>query len=151
MTEHLFHLTARWPGERNAVGDIKAGNLQTNVSIPKEMDGPGIGTNPDEMLLGAAATCYMITLAALLERAHIQTNTQTLQSVGTVDVTNGVFTYKKIVHKPTITLMPDATAAQIERVNRFAIKAEETCMISKALRGNVQLEVEATIQVAPVI
>lgn len=151
MTEHLFHLTARWPGGRNTVGDIQAGNLQTNVSIPKEMDGPGIGTNPDEMLLGAAATCYMITLAALLERAHIQTNTQTLQSVGTVDVTNGVFTYKKIVHKPTITLMPDATAAQIERVNRFAIKAEETCMISKALRGNVQLEVEATIQVAPVI
>ncbi len=151
MTEHLFHLTARWPGERNAVGDIKAGNLQTNVSIPKEMDGPGIGTNPDEMLLGAAATCYMITLAALLERANIQTNTQTLQSVGTVDVTNGVFTYKKIVHKPTIVLMPDATAAQIERANRFAIKAEETCMISKALRGNVQLEVEATIQVAPVI
>lgn len=151
MTEHLFHLTARWPGGRNTVGDIQAGNLQTEVSIPKEMDGPGIGTNPDEMLLGAAATCYMITLAALLERAHIQTNTQTLQSVGTVDVTNGVFTYKKIVHKPTITLMPDATAAQIERVNRFAIKAEETCMISKALRGNVQLEVEATIQVAPVI
>ncbi|WP_010306723.1 OsmC family protein [Kurthia senegalensis] len=151
MTEHLFHLTARWPGERNAVGDINAGNLQTNVSIPKEMDGPGIGTNPDEMLLGAAATCYMITLAALLERANIQTNTQTLQSVGTVDVTNGVFTYKKIVHKPTIVLMPNATPAQIERANRFAIKAEETCMISKALRGNVQLEVEATIQVAPVI
>ena len=36
------------------------------------MDGPGIGTNPDEMLLGAAATCYMITLAAMLERSQIE-------------------------------------------------------------------------------
>ena len=35
------------------------------------MDGPGIGTNPDEMLLGAAATCYIITLAAMLERSGI--------------------------------------------------------------------------------
>ena len=95
MTEHIFKLEARWPGGRNSVGDIHAGNLQTNVSIPKEMDGPNEGTNPDEMLLGAAATCYMITLAAMLERARIDTNTQTLHSEGYVDVTNGVFTYKK--------------------------------------------------------
>ncbi len=36
------------------------------------MDGPGVGTNPDEMLLGAAATCYIITLAAMLERSNIK-------------------------------------------------------------------------------
>lgn len=149
--EHLFTLQARWPGGRNAVGDIAAGNLQTKVSIPKEMDGPSIGTNPDEMLLGAAATCYMITLAALLERAGIETNTQTLQSEGYVDVTNGVFTYKKIIHKPTIELMPNASERDQQRAKRFAEKAEETCMISKALRGNVQLELQATIQVARVI
>jgi peroxiredoxin-like protein len=34
----------------------------TKISIPKEMNGPGIGTNPDEMLLGAASTCYIIYL-----------------------------------------------------------------------------------------
>jgi peroxiredoxin-like protein len=151
MAEHLFQLKARWPGGRNTVGDIAAGNLQTQVSIPKEMDGPNIGTNPDEMLLGAAATCYMITLGALLERAGIETNTQTLESDGYVDVTNGVFTYKKIVHKPTIELMPHATAADQKKAKRLAEKAEETCMISKALKGNVQLELQATIEVAEVI
>lgn len=151
MAEHIFRLKARWPGGRNTVGDIMAGNLQTQVSIPKEMDGPNIGTNPDEMLLGAAATCYMITLGALLERAGIETNKQTLESNGYVDVTNGVFTYKKIVHKPTIELMPHATANDRKRAQRLAEKAEETCMISKALKGNVQLELQATITVAEVI
>lgn len=151
MAEHLFQLKARWPGGRNTVGDIAAGNLQTQVSIPKEMDGPNIGTNPDEMLLGAAATCYMITLGALLERAGIETNTQTLESDGYVDVTNGVFTYKKIVHKPLIELMPHATTADEKKARRLAEKAEETCMISKALKGNVQLELQATIEVAEVI
>ena len=47
--------------------------------------------------------------------------------------------------------MPDATEQQIKKVQRLAMKAEETCMISKALRGNVQLEVQATIEVAPII
>ena len=43
MTTHHFHLQANWPGGRNATGSIKSGNLQTTVSIPPEMDGPGIG------------------------------------------------------------------------------------------------------------
>ena len=58
-------------GLRNDVGEISMKNLQTQVSIPKEMDGPEIGTNPDEMLLGAAATCYIITLAAIMQRSQL--------------------------------------------------------------------------------
>lgn len=94
MAEHLFHLKANWPGGRNDIGMIDAGQLKTKVSIPPEMDGPGIGTNPDEMLLGAAATCYIITLAAMLERSRIEKTALTMESVGVVDVTNGVITYK---------------------------------------------------------
>ena len=72
MAEHYFHLKADWPGLRNDIGTIDAGNLKTKISIPPEMDGPGIGTNPDEMLLGAAATCYIITLAAMMERSKME-------------------------------------------------------------------------------
>lgn len=95
MSEHHFRLKANWPGLRNDVGEIKAGNLRTKVSIPAEMDGPGVGTNPDEMLLGAAATCYIITLAAMLERSRLEKKQLTLESEGIVEVTNGVLTYKK--------------------------------------------------------
>lgn len=145
MTIHNFHLTAQWTGGRNEVGTIDAGNLVTKVSIPPQMDGPGIGTNPDEMLLGAAATCYLITLAAMLERSNVPA-TIALQSTAQVDVTNGVFTYKSILHAPTITLQQEPTEALHKKVERLAHKAEQTCMISKALRGNVALSVDVTIQ-----
>ncbi|GAA3313131.1 hypothetical protein GCM10020331_002520 [Ectobacillus funiculus] len=59
------------------------------------MDGPGIGTNPDEMLLGAAATCYIITLAAMMERSQLDKAGLTMTSEGIVDVTKGIITYKK--------------------------------------------------------
>src|SRR3954469_8521867 len=103
MAEHHFHLKATWPGLRNDIGNIEAGNLVTKISIPPEMDGPGIGTNPDEMLLGAAATCYLITLAAMLERSKVEAKL-TLKSEGLVDVTNGIFTYKEIYHYIEISL-----------------------------------------------
>lgn len=148
MAEHLFHLKANWPGGRNDVGTIDAGQLKTKVSIPPEMDGPGIGTNPDEMLLAAAATCYIITLAAMMERSHVEKEQLTMDSVGVVDVTNGVITYKKIIHKPHIILHNNATRQEVARVKRIAEKAETSCMISRAIQGNVEIMLEAKVEVA---
>ncbi|WP_042221335.1 OsmC family protein [Oceanobacillus manasiensis] len=142
MATHLFNLKADWPGGRNSEGFIEAGNLKTKISIPKEMDGPGIGTNPDEMLLGAASTCYIITLAAMIERSHLPLEHMELESVGHVDVTDGVITYKKIVHKPTVCLNTNATEREHVKLKKLVNKAEESCMISRAIKGNVVVEVE---------
>lgn len=148
MAEHLFYLKANWPGGRNDVGTIDAGQLKTKVSIPPEMEGPGIGTNPDEMLLGAAATCYIITLAAMMERSGLAKEGLEMESVGVVDVTNGTITYKKIIHKPHILLRSDATDKDVSQAQRLAEKAESACMISRAIRGNVVVELETDIQFA---
>lgn len=143
MTIHTFKLTIDWPDGRNAVGDLNTTGLKTKISIPPEMDGPGIGTNPDEMLLGAAATCYIITLAAMLERSRIDAKLN-LNSEGLVDVTNGVFTYKEIHHYIEINLQQRDERSE-RMAERYAIKAEETCMISKALKGNVNIQVHITL------
>src|SRR5690625_7728976 len=103
------------------------------------MDGPGVGTNPDEMLLGAAATCYVITLAAMIERAELPLQEMSLDSEGVVDVTNGVITYKKIIHKPKVILQKDSSEADHKKLEKLVEKAEKSCMISRALRGNVEI------------
>jgi peroxiredoxin-like protein len=146
MVEHHFYLKANWPGLRNDVGEIETGNLVTKVSIPPEMDGPGIGTNPDEMLLGAAATCYIITLAAMMERSGLEKISLTMESEAIVDVTKGVFAYKKIIHRPLIVLTENASARDMELAQKLAEKAEKNCMISRAIQGNVEIELEAKIE-----
>src|SRR5690625_882338 len=128
MAEHHFYLKADWPGGRNNVGYIEAGKLQTKVSIPPEMDGPGEGTNPDEMLLGAAATCYIITLAAMIERADLPLLEMDLESEGIVDVTKGVITYQKIIHRPRVLLQETASAAAHQKLEKLIEKAEQSCM-----------------------
>ncbi|WP_138420246.1 OsmC family protein [Aquibacillus sediminis] len=147
MATHHFHLKADWPGGRNAVGNIDAGNLKTEISIPPEMDGPGVGTNPDEMLLGAASTCYIITLGAMFERADLPIDYMDLQSTGVVDVTKGVFTYQKIIHKPTVIMKASATEQQLTKAKQLTEKAEQSCMISRAIKGNVELELQANVDI----
>jgi|SRR5690625_966868 len=145
MGEHHFHLKADWPGGRNSEGYIETGNLQSKVSIPPEMDGPGVGTNPDEMLLGAAATCYVITLAAMIERAGLPLQEMSLDSEGIVDVTHGVITYKKIIHKPKVILQEDSSEADHKKLKKLVEKAEKSCMISRALRDNVAIELQPNL------
>ena len=145
MAEHHFYLKADWPGGRNNVGYIEAGKLQTKISIPPEMDGPGVGTNPDEMLLGAAATCYIITLAAMIERANLPLQEMSLESEGIVEVENNVFTYKRIIHKPTVVLQSGANKKEHKMLSRLVERAETNCMISRALKGNVEIELEPTL------
>lgn len=146
MTVHSFHLKANWPGLRNDVGTIATGQLVTKVSIPPEMDGPGIGTNPDEMLLGAAATCYIITLAAMMERNQLEKVSLTMDSEGIVDITNGVITYVKIIHRPIIVLKSTASINDLSLAQKLADKAETSCMISRAVKGNVEIELQAEIR-----
>src|SRR5699024_12821611 len=104
MAEHSIHLNIDWPGGRNSVGEMNVGQMTTKVSIPKKMDGPEVGTNPSDMLLGAADGCYLMTLAAMIERAEHPLQEIGLKSEGIVDIINGVITYNKIIHRPTISL-----------------------------------------------
>lgn len=148
MANHHFHLKAEWPGGRNTVGTIEAGNLKTEISIPPEMDGPGVGTNPDEMLLGAAATCYIITLGAVIERAGLPLKEMSLESEGIVEVEKGVFTYKQIIHRPVVVLKTEATEEDYTHMQKLVEKAEKSCMISKAIQGNVEMLLEPNISIA---
>jgi peroxiredoxin-like protein len=144
--KHHFHLTADLPGNRNDVGQIETGEIKTKISIPDAMDGPGVGTNPDEMLLGAAATCYIITLAAMLERSNIPKVSLTMESEGIVDVTNGVFTYDAIIHRPKLLLPADLSDRDVEKAQRLAEKAEGSYMITRAFAGNVKVSLEAVVE-----
>src|SRR5699024_6751613 len=120
--------------------------LKTKFSIPPEMDGPGIGTNPDEMLLGAAATWYVITLAAMIERASLPLNEISLPSEGIVNVTYGVRTHKKIIQQTYFVLNITATDNNYKKLYELIEKADKSCMISRALKGNVTIELQPTIE-----
>lgn len=54
----------------------------------------------------------------------------------------------KIIHKPHIILPENTTEKEIERVQKLAEKAETSCMISRALKGNVEIRMEVTIEIA---
>jgi len=144
--EHAFTMKAVWHGGRLGQGDLAGAGMQANISIPAELGGPGTGTNPEELLIGAALTCYLITLAAILEKRQIEVESLSIQSDGVVSVEGGHQRFSRIVHRPRIVLTA-ADEEMLAKVEQAAHRAEQACMISKALRGNVEISVEPVIEV----
>lgn len=150
MTTYDFHLSAQWPGGRNGIGAIQCGGLEARTSIAASMGGPGAGTNPDELLLAAAGMCFFMTFAAFVERAGLAVEAMSLASAMTVGTDPlGAFVCQKITHSPRVLLAAGAPVADLRRLEQMARAAEQRCMVSNALRGNVAIEIKPDFALAP--
>ena len=58
----ILKLKLRWLGGREEVGKLRGDIINENISIPSSLGGQGKGTNPDELLVSAASSCYIISL-----------------------------------------------------------------------------------------
>lgn len=146
MHQHDFKVQTSWQGGRNNVGNVQGDILSENISIPASLGGVGIGTNPDEMLVSAASSCYIISLAATLERAKFTDISIEQQSIGTACLNNGKFSMSKIVHQPHIEIPSDQIAQLEKRLPKLITIADNNCMISNAVRDNVDIKIYPIIQ-----
>lgn len=146
MHQHDFKVKTSWQGGRNNVGNVQGDILSENISIPASLGGVGIGTNPDEMLVSAASSCYIISLAATLERAKFTDISIEQQSIGTACLNNGKFSISKIVHHSHIQIPSDQIAQLEKRLPKLITIADNNCMISNAVRNNVDIKIYPIIQ-----
>ena len=99
------------------------------------------GSTPEELIAAAHAACYSMALAADLEKAGTPSTRIESAATCTLDRVNGV---------PTITTMafsvrgtvPGVDAATFLRAAEFT---KENCPVSRALKGNVTLTVQARL------
>jgi peroxiredoxin-like protein len=138
-----YTVDGRWSGGRLGRGKLTGDSLSTELSIPVNLGGPGIGTNPEELLLGAAAGCYLITLATLFANREVPVVRIDLESRGFVERDRGL-RFDRIEHHPTIVV--DSPVDE-QYLVALAEHAEHACMVSSALRGNVRVDVFPRVQV----
>ncbi|MCE4956348.1 OsmC family protein [Macrococcoides caseolyticum] len=141
MIKHTFKCTARFSGGYNGVGTIENKHLNTQISIPEEMNGPDIGTNPDEMLMSAAVTCFTITMSSYFEKNNLFTEVDYVNAVATISIDRGLQTYESIHYNVYLVTKGDHSI-NIEKLKRIISKAENNCMITRALKGNVNVVIE---------
>ena len=144
--KHRFRVNSVWTGNGNGDGTLMAEDgRRLGYGRPPEMGGVPGRTNPEELLLGAVASCYSLTLAILVERRRLPVNKiEVAAEAEVVREPGGTLKYTAIHLRPRITLTGNDEAQQ-KAVLDFAQKAEVYCVISRAVRGNVEITVTPEI------
>jgi osmotically inducible protein OsmC len=135
--------TVTWEGRfKGGKGSFscESGSLSGNYSAGSRFENEK-GSNPEELLAAAEASCFSMALSANLERAGA--TPKKIQ-------TEGACTVERVDDKPTITAITlDVTASvdgiSDEEFQKVAETTKETCPVSRAFKGNVRLEVNARL------
>ena len=145
MVKHDFKVKTEWLGGREEVGKLRGDIINENISIPSSLGGQGKGTNPDELLVSAASSCYIISLAATLEKSGFTNVKINQQSIGTASFENKKFKMERITHYPSIKVPSSQTEKLKSILDKLLVIADNNCMISNAIRNNVIISIEPNL------
>ena len=125
MEHFRFTINGAWQGDRNGTGKIRSkGGLDIEVSVPKEFNGPGIGSSPEELLISSSNNCYMITLASMLSNRKIEVEKLEVVSEGVVERFDGKLNFKQIIHRPVFHLRKDSEIS-MEKLKEISVRKSD--------------------------
>jgi osmotically inducible protein OsmC len=135
--------TAIWNGVlRSGNGEFKAGSgsFKGAYTFATRFQGTK-GTNPEELIAAAHAACLSMALSADLEKAGTPATRITTQASCTMEIVDGA---------ARVTKMRLEVRGQVDGLDNdgfvaAARQAKENCPVSKALKGNVDFELDAAL------
>src|SRR4051812_30580649 len=103
---HEYPVSVAWNGGKEGSGEVTAqhSGITSKLAVGKEFQGTGDGTNPEELLAAAVASCYTITFGIIAQNRKIPVADIKTEAVGEVEQNGAQFTYKVITIRPTILL-----------------------------------------------
>ena len=135
---------AVWSGEvKSGRGKVRSasGVLNAPYSFGTRFEQQA-GTNPEELLAAAHASCFSMALSLTLGGAGhkpVEISTHAVCSIEAQQPSGFKITKMRLETAATVPGLDDATFQQIAR------DAERACPISNALRGNLEIELTASL------
>lgn len=135
--------SAKWEGGlKNGKGSFKgeSGAIAGQFNFSSRFES-GVGSNPEELLAAAEAACFSMALSAGLEKNGTPPTKVETTAACTVQPVPGGFGIT------TMKLNVQASVPNIDKVKfeQIANETKEGCPVSKALKGNVDIRLEARL------
>jgi peroxiredoxin-like protein len=139
MAELSFDVQLDWRGtSKDGEGMFASGGSQMPYSAPAAMGGRGVGTNPEELLIGAVVSCYSITLANVLKATGLPVSRLSVRGEGVVSDYPKSARFSRIHVHPTIA---GADRARDDEYRTAARSARDKCFIGRAVRDHLDYAV----------
>lgn len=136
-----------WQGDLlSGSGVVTAGSSGVFKELPvswvSRTEAPGGRTSPEELLAAAHASCFAMALSFGLANAKTPPTRLQVSASVTFDRVDGGF---KVVSS-ALTVRGRVAGIDPDGFRKAAEAAKDGCPVSQALKGNVQLSVQATLE-----
>jgi osmotically inducible protein OsmC len=136
--------SAVWEGKlKDGHGSFRSGSgaFQAPYSFQTRFEGAK-GATPEELIAAAHAACFSMALSAGLEQAGTPATRVETQAACTIETVGGA---------PQITTMVLTVRGKVAGIDqagflKAANAAKDGCPVSKALHGNVDITLQATLE-----
>ena len=135
--------TAVWEGKlRDGRGQFngKSGVVRGAYSFSTRFEGAK-GTNPEELIAAAHASCLSMALSAELEKAGTPATRITTNASATIDKAGAGFRITRI----RLEVRGEVPGVDQAAFAKAAEAAKEGCPVSQALKGNIPFELDARL------
>jgi osmotically inducible protein OsmC len=139
-------VTVDWSGSiMEGKGSVKAGTgaFTLPVTFPARIGEPAGHTSPEELMAASHAACYAMALNATLGRKGGSAARTLITATVTADKSE---TGIKLVSSKLRATAEGLQGVDKTQFTEIAREAEGKCPISNALRGTMQIEVEADVK-----
>ncbi len=135
-----------WNGElMSGSGTVSAASSGRFKDVPvswsARTEAPGGKSSHEELLAAAHASCFAMALSAGLARAGTPPKRLEVSSKVTFDKLGDTWT----VVSSELTVKGEVPGADAAKFSQATEDAKENCPVSRALKGNVKLSVNATL------
>ena len=134
------HATAHWEG------DLKSGKGQLSTPQSGLLDktrygfnsrfGDEKGTNPEELIAAAHASCFTMALSFALNRAGFSDGTLETKCAITLEQKDGGFT----ITRSDLDLTASVPGIEADKFAEIAADAKANCPVSKLLKAEITLK-----------
>jgi osmotically inducible protein OsmC len=138
---------AVWNGNLvDGTGTVSSGTSEHLRDLPLSWNARTVAhegkTSPEELLAAAHASCFSMALSANLAKAGYTAEQLSVSAEVTADKLDAGWT----VISSQLTVRGRVPGADAEAFESAAQAAKDGCPISRALKGNVELSVQATLE-----
>ena len=109
------------------------------TATPPEFDGPGGLWSPETLLVAAVADCFLLTFRGIARASKMPWISVSVTCEGTLERPDRVSQFTRFDLHATVTLPPEVRPDQARRI---LTRAEETCLITRSLKGATHLHID---------
>jgi len=133
MSDPIYTATVQAMGGRQGVVRSDDGHLEATLAYPPALGGDGAGTNPEQLFAAGYAACFLGALGVIARQSGVSLGDHSLGAQ--VDLIKDETSFH-IGVRLTLT----APALSWAQADDLLHRAHEICPYSRAIRGNVRVE-----------